>query len=167
MDDQEIHSVAAADVSQAQPLGRALLALNNAHARELSWLEPERLEYLVSVALLARRIGELDAFLLAFDQATSYDSPNFQWFRARYPRFVYVDRIWSLRQRADVAVLGAFMTTCSNTQFAWGAIAWSARSTKTRRTRHPTLFMPHWVSPRSALQTFMMAGGRCGICREI
>ena len=93
MDDQEIHSVAAADVSQAQPLGRALLALNNAHASELSWLEPERLEYLVSVALLARRIGELDAFLLAFDQDASYDSPNFQWFRARYPRFVYVDRI--------------------------------------------------------------------------
>jgi predicted GNAT superfamily acetyltransferase len=93
MNDHEIHSVTAAEASQAQPLGRALLALNNAHARELSWLEPERLEYLVSVALLARRIGELDAFLLAFDQDTSYDSPNFQWFRARYPRFVYVDRI--------------------------------------------------------------------------
>jgi hypothetical protein len=79
MDDQEIHSVAAADVSQAQPLGRALLALNNAHARELSWLEPARLEYLVSVALLARRTGELDAFLLAFDQDARYDSPNFLW----------------------------------------------------------------------------------------
>jgi predicted GNAT superfamily acetyltransferase len=91
--DHEIHFVAATEVSQAQPLGRALLALNNAHARELSWLEPKRLEYLVGEALLARRIGELDAFLLAFDQNTSYDSPNFLWFRARYPRFVYVDRI--------------------------------------------------------------------------
>jgi uncharacterized protein len=91
--DQEIHSVATTEVSQAQPLGRTLLALNNAHARELSWLEPERLEYLVSEALLARRIGELDAFLLAFDQDPRYDSPNFLWFRARYPRFVYVDRI--------------------------------------------------------------------------
>ena len=93
MDDPEIHSVAAADVSQAHPLGSALLALNNAHARELSWLEPERLEHLVGEALLARRIGELDAFLLAFDQNARYDSPNFLWFRARYPRFVYVDRI--------------------------------------------------------------------------
>jgi predicted GNAT superfamily acetyltransferase len=93
MNDHEIHSVTAAEASQAQPLGRALLALNNAHARELSWLEPARLEHLVSEALLARRIGELDAFLLAFDQDTSYDSPNFLWFRARYPRFVYVDRI--------------------------------------------------------------------------
>lgn len=91
--DQEIHSVTTAEVSQTQPLGRALLALNNAHARELSWLEPERLEYLVGASVLARRIGEIDAFLLAFDQNARYDSPNFLWFRARYPRFVYVDRI--------------------------------------------------------------------------
>jgi len=91
--DQEIFSVTATDVSQTRPLGKTLLALNNAHARELSWLEAERLEYLVGEALLARRIGELDAFLLAFDQDARYDSPNFVWFRARYPRFVYVDRI--------------------------------------------------------------------------
>lgn len=44
-------------------------------------------------AFLARRIGDLDAFLLAFDQNADYDSPNFLWFRDRYPRFVYVDRI--------------------------------------------------------------------------
>jgi hypothetical protein len=30
---------------------------------------------------------------LAFDQHARYDSPNFLWFGARYPRFVYVDRI--------------------------------------------------------------------------
>jgi predicted GNAT superfamily acetyltransferase len=74
-------------------LAKALLALNNAHAQELSWLEAARLEYLVGEAFLARRIGHLDAFLLAFDQDARYDSPNFIWFRARYPRFVYVDRI--------------------------------------------------------------------------
>lgn len=71
----------------------ALLALNNAHAQELSLLEGERLEHLVREAFLARRIGHLDAFLLVFDQDARYDSPNFIWFRARYPRFVYVDRI--------------------------------------------------------------------------
>jgi predicted GNAT superfamily acetyltransferase len=76
-----------------EALGKALLALNNAHAQELSWLEAERLEYLISEAFLARRIGHVDAFLLAFDQDARYDSPNFIWFRARYPRFVYVDRI--------------------------------------------------------------------------
>jgi predicted GNAT superfamily acetyltransferase len=30
---------------------------------------------------------------LAFDQDADYDSPNFLWFRSRYPRFLYVDRI--------------------------------------------------------------------------
>ena len=59
----------------------------------MSWLEPERLHHLVAEAFLARRIGKLDAFLLAFDQDANYDSPNFLWFRSRYPRFVYVDRI--------------------------------------------------------------------------
>jgi hypothetical protein len=35
----------------------------------------------------------VDAFLLAFDQDAAYDSPNFLWFRERFPRFVYVDRV--------------------------------------------------------------------------
>lgn len=30
---------------------------------------------------------------MAFDQDADYDSPNYLWFRERYPRFVYVDRI--------------------------------------------------------------------------
>jgi predicted GNAT superfamily acetyltransferase len=79
--------------SRGEALAKTLLALNNAHAQELSWLEPERLEHLVNEAFLARRIGNLDAFLLAFDQDARYDSPNFLWFCARYPRFVHVDRI--------------------------------------------------------------------------
>lgn len=33
------------------------------------------------------------AFLLALNEAADYDSLNFLWFRARYPRFVYIDRI--------------------------------------------------------------------------
>src|SRR5882672_6129089 len=93
MSDQELHPVTSAEASFGTSLGKTLLALNNEHARELSWLEPERLQHLVEQAFLARRIGNLDAFLLAFDQDAEYDSPNFLWFCARYPRFVYVDRI--------------------------------------------------------------------------
>jgi uncharacterized protein len=89
----EIQSIAAAEISPAMTLGKSMLALNNAHARELSWLEPHRLEQLVAQAFLARRIGDLDAFILALDQDAQYESPNFLWFRARYSRFVYVDRI--------------------------------------------------------------------------
>ena len=71
----------------------AVLVLNNEHAEELSWLEAERLSELISQAFYARRTGNVEAFLLAFDQNADYDSPNFLWFKARYPRFVYVDRI--------------------------------------------------------------------------
>jgi len=93
MSDHALQPVTPADVAPTAPLGRALLDLNNAHAQELSWLEPERLEHLVREAFSARRIGELDALLLAFDQDARYDSPNFLWFRDRYARFVYVDRV--------------------------------------------------------------------------
>ncbi|CCE09456.1 putative Acetyltransferase, GNAT family [Bradyrhizobium sp. STM 3843] len=84
-------SITSADV--AAPLGAALLALNNAHATELSWLDVDGLAQLVAQAHVAWRIGEADALLIALDQNAVYDNPNFQWFRARYPRFVYVDRI--------------------------------------------------------------------------
>jgi len=71
----------------------AILALNNAHPVELSWLDVDRLKLLVRQAFYARVIGRADAFLLAFDQSADYDSPNYMWFRRRYARFVYVDRI--------------------------------------------------------------------------
>jgi len=77
----------------AGSLGENLLALNNAHARELSWLEPVDLVRLVSAASLALRIGHVAAFLLAFDQDADHDAGNFLWFRARHARFVYVDRV--------------------------------------------------------------------------
>jgi hypothetical protein len=85
--------VSVADVVPASSLVEALLTLNNQHAEELSWLTPERLTHLVGQAFFSRRIGQIEAFLLAFDQHADYDSPNFLWFRNRYPRFVYIDRI--------------------------------------------------------------------------
>ena len=85
------HEPAAVAITpQVEP---ALLALNNAHATELSWLEPERFSRLLGQAFQARHIDGGDAFLLAFDQDADYDSPNYLWFRARYPRFVYIDRV--------------------------------------------------------------------------
>jgi predicted GNAT superfamily acetyltransferase len=70
-----------------------VLALNNAHAAELSWLDRDRLTFLLRQAFHARRIGEIDGFLLAFDHGAAYDSPNYLWFRQRYRRFVYIDRV--------------------------------------------------------------------------
>ncbi len=90
---EEIKTLDRAQASASSMIGQRVLALNNEHARELSWLSADRLAELAGRAFLARRIGNVEAFLLAFDQDADYDSPNFLWFRARYPRFVYVDRI--------------------------------------------------------------------------
>lgn len=90
MDDMTT-AMTVADLTGAD--AEALLALNNAHALELSWLEPERLARLVDATFIARRVGVADALLLAFDQDADYDSVNFLWFRDRFDRFVYVDRV--------------------------------------------------------------------------
>lgn len=70
-----------------------ILALNNAHATELSWLSAVQLDTLLQEAFYARQIDQGDAFLLAFDQHAAYASPNYLWFRERYPSFVYIDRV--------------------------------------------------------------------------
>jgi predicted GNAT superfamily acetyltransferase len=84
-------------MSQILAIGEAdhgpILALNNAHAVETSLLDEALLKSMLDEAFLATRIGDVDAFLIVFDQQARYDSPNFTWFQARYPDFVYVDRI--------------------------------------------------------------------------
>jgi len=78
----------------APAMHEAILALNNAHARELSLLDAAGLEALLDGAFHTRRIGDLEAFIIALDEKTKgYDSPNYRWFQARMPRFVYVDRV--------------------------------------------------------------------------
>lgn len=71
----------------------ALLALNNAHAVELSWLEPGLLDLMLAQASYARGVAPAAAALIAFDQASAYAGLHFAWFRARYKRFMYVDRV--------------------------------------------------------------------------
>lgn len=68
-------------------------ALNERHATELSSLSEARLIELVGRAFFARAVDERAGFLIAFDQDADYGSPNFRWFQARLPRFVYVDRV--------------------------------------------------------------------------
>ena len=72
----------------------AVLALNAANEVETSPLDAAGLRQLCAQAF---HVGLIErgraAFLIAFDQDAGYGSPNFLWFKARYPRFVYVDRI--------------------------------------------------------------------------
>ncbi len=71
----------------------ALLALNNTHAQELSWQEPPAFARLLAQACFARTCGDAQALLIALDQDADYDNPNFAWLSARFPRFVYIDRV--------------------------------------------------------------------------
>jgi predicted GNAT superfamily acetyltransferase len=68
----------AAEVIEISTVSDAVSAtlreLNNIHAAETSYLADA-------------------AFLIALDQDAPYDNANFNWFRARLSRFVYVDRI--------------------------------------------------------------------------
>ena len=77
----------------SEPELSALLDLNNAHEIELSRLDGQGLRRLVDQAFLATRIGLVEAFLISFDQDAGYEGVNFRWFRERYARFVYIDRI--------------------------------------------------------------------------
>jgi predicted GNAT superfamily acetyltransferase len=69
-----------------------LRALNNEHARELSFADEGHFRHLIANAFFARSIGTV-SFLIAFDQDGTYLSENFLWFRKRFQRFIYVDRI--------------------------------------------------------------------------
>lgn len=71
----------------------AVLALNNRYAAEMSWLTRDRLRLLLKSAYQARMLPDGAAFLLAFAADADYDSANFLWFRDRFSRFVYVDRV--------------------------------------------------------------------------
>jgi predicted GNAT superfamily acetyltransferase len=42
---------------------------------------------------MARAIDAESGFLIAFDESANYQGANFTWFKQRYARFVYVDRI--------------------------------------------------------------------------
>ena len=70
---------------------QALHALNNHFAKETSFLDAAGWAQLTGMARFA--FATPDAFLIAFDQDADYDSPNFLWFRDRYERFAYVDRV--------------------------------------------------------------------------
>lgn len=70
-----------------------LLALNNAHAEELSYKTPQGFRELIGAASHVRAAPGGLALLVAFHENCQYDSPNYLWLKARFPRFNYIDRV--------------------------------------------------------------------------
>jgi uncharacterized protein len=114
------------DIGRDAAKQAALLALNNAHALETSFLDAAKFARMIEGAAVASCVAPEAAFLLAFDQTSTYEGGHFQWFCARLPKFLYVDRVvvdaslqrsgygrqlyTDLFQRA--AVLGYGLVTC-------------------------------------------------------
>jgi predicted GNAT superfamily acetyltransferase len=74
----------------------AVHALNQAAVPHVNSLTPEALAELIGQSRFCRVAevgGAIAAFLLALGPEADYASPNFLWFRERYPRFAYVDRV--------------------------------------------------------------------------
>lgn len=70
-----------------------LLALNNAHAEELSYQTETQFMGLLGSASIALAEPRGLALLIGFDDDCTYDNPNFLWFKARFSRFTYIDRV--------------------------------------------------------------------------
>lgn len=73
-----------------------IVALNRAEVLQTSAMDLARLDYLHTRAVYHRVAcvdDDVAAFLLAFRDGADYPNPNFDWFAARYPSFLYVDRI--------------------------------------------------------------------------
>lgn len=71
----------------------ALLALSNAHEKEIGRFTKEAFAELVALSFRTRMTGQRDAFLIALSERAPANAPNWHWFAARFPRFVYIDRV--------------------------------------------------------------------------
>jgi len=70
-----------------------LLRINNSNARETSMLTQEKFERMIALARVATFIEPSAAFLLAFAENDEFDAGHFLWFKSRFDKFLYVDRV--------------------------------------------------------------------------
>ena len=74
----------------------SVVALNNAAGTTILPLDAARMRDFFQQAAyfrVAEADGHLAGFLIALREDAAYTSPNFLWFRERYPQFLYIDRI--------------------------------------------------------------------------
>lgn len=80
----------------------AVLALNNAAGPSILPMDAAKLRFFWEHAeyfRVAEQEGVVTGFLIALSHDAPHDSPNFLWFRERYPQFLYIDRIVIARPR--------------------------------------------------------------------
>lgn len=70
-----------------------ILALGARHETETSPLDADKLRAMMAASWATHVFDDRGGYLIVFDETGVYDSVNFRWFCARYPKFLYVDRI--------------------------------------------------------------------------
>jgi predicted GNAT superfamily acetyltransferase len=81
--------------ARAEDFG-AIVALNEREVQQTSAMDLQRLHELARMSCylkVAEIDGRVAAFLLAMREGAPYQNDNYGWFGARFPQFVYVDRI--------------------------------------------------------------------------
>lgn len=73
----------------------AVLAWNQANVELLAPLDRQRLVHLLGLGdgVMIEHEGSDVGFVLTFLSGSAYDSPNYRWFAARHPAFLYLDRV--------------------------------------------------------------------------
>src|SRR3546814_3847837 len=87
-------SILIRDVSEHEP--DALLTLNNAASRSILPMDRDQLAFFFECAAYFRVAvidGALAGFLIALTEDANHASANFRWFKQRFERFLYIDRI--------------------------------------------------------------------------
>jgi uncharacterized protein len=73
-----------------------ILAINNNAGESILPIDRNRMARFLEIARyfkVAEIEGQVAGFLIALTPEADYDSPNFNWFKSRYPEFVYIDRV--------------------------------------------------------------------------
>jgi len=70
-----------------------LLALSNAHEREIGVTSKVAFQDLVAMSFRARMTASRDAFYISLAEKAPPVAPNHRWFAERFNRFVYIDRM--------------------------------------------------------------------------
>ncbi len=73
-----------------------IVELNDAEVQQTSAMDTTKLSILADLSCyhkVALVDGQIAAFLLAMPENVAYQSENYVWFAARFPQFIYVDRI--------------------------------------------------------------------------
>jgi uncharacterized protein len=87
--DWDIRNVVDADLED-------VWALNQSETPRVGSVDLNRIRWFASHACYFRAASDgegLAGFLIGLRPGTSYESPNYRWFCARYPEFGYVDRV--------------------------------------------------------------------------